>query len=110
MAAKEPNQQQRQLLKTLYELGQNAYFRQVYVHKLGQQLGLGTVQHQRDRDELARLARGLEEAGYVRRSGGGYLFFFETPSGRRQADSQVEGFGYLSPTDEGRRMVEENLL
>ena len=110
MAPTELSEDQQQLMRTLYQLGENAYFHEVYVHKLGQQLGLGTVQYQRGRDELARLARELEEAGYVRRSSGGYGFFFERLSGRREAESQLEGFGYLSLTDEGRQMVEEDLL
>jgi hypothetical protein len=109
MAAKELPQHQQQPLKTLYELGKNAHFHEVYIHKLGQQLGLGTVQYQSGRDKLARLARELEEAGYVRRRAGRYIFFFERSSGRRQSESQLEGFGYLSLTDEGHRIVEENL-
>jgi hypothetical protein len=50
MAAKELPQHQQQPLKTLYELGKNAHFHEVYIHKLGQQLGLGTVQYQSGRD------------------------------------------------------------
>lgn len=111
MAAKEIDEQHKRLLRKLYELGRNAYMRAVYVHRLGQELGLGTVQYEKDRDELARLARELEEAGYIRRSGGGYAFFYERNQERgRPAESQVEGFGYLSLTDEGRRKVEEDLL
>jgi hypothetical protein len=110
MAAKELEEQHRQLLRALYELGQNSYMHEVYVHKIGQELGLGTVQYERGRDELARLARELEEAGYIQRSGGGYAFFYEKFPERNETESQVEGFGYLALTDEGRRKVEEEEL
>jgi hypothetical protein len=110
MGARELDEQQQQLMKTLYELGVNTYFHEVYVHRLGQQFGLGTVQYQRDRDELAKLASELEEAGYVRRSPGRYVFFFERTPGRLQSEKRVESFDYLSLTDEGRREVKGSLL
>ena len=110
MRPNEINERQKQLLKNLYELANNAYLQQVYVHTLGQQPGLNTVQYQRVRDERARLALELEEAGYVKRSAGRFAFFFEGAARPRHAESRVEGFGYLSLTDEGRSKVEENFL
>jgi Mn-dependent DtxR family transcriptional regulator len=110
MGARELDEQQQQLMKTLYELGVNTYFHEVYVHRLGQQFGLGTVQYQKDREGLAKLASELEEAGYVRKSPGRYVFFFEYTRERLQSERRVESFDYLSLTDEGRREVEDNLL
>jgi hypothetical protein len=110
MRAKELDEQQQQLMKTLYELGQNTYFHEVYVHKVGQQLGLGTVQYQKDGEELARLASELEEAGYVRKSPGRYVFFFEYNRERLQSERRIETFDYLSLTDEGRSEAEGSLL
>jgi hypothetical protein len=109
MPEKEIEEHHERLLRVLYELGRNAYMHAVYVHRLGQELGLGTVQYERGRDKLARLARELEQAGYIERGGGGYGFFYEIHPERNQAESQVEGFGYLSLTDEGRRKVEQDL-
>ena len=109
MGVNELDENQQQLIKTLYELGRNSYFHEVYVHKLGQQFGLGTVQYQTDRDELVRLANELEEAGYVRKSPGRYVFFFEYTPGSLQSERRVESYDYLSLTDEGRSTVEGSL-
>lgn len=110
MTEKELEEHHERLLRVLCELGRNAYSHAVYVHRLGQELGLDTVQYERGRDKLATLARELEDVGYIERSGGGYGFFYEIHPERNQTESQVEGFGYLSLTDEGRRKVEEDLL
>jgi hypothetical protein len=61
----------RQLLRVLYELGRVSVLGQVYVHKLGQEMGINPVGFQDAREELAKLGRELEEAGYLQRSGGG---------------------------------------
>jgi hypothetical protein len=47
---------------------------QIYVHRLGQEMGLNTVGLEDDRAELVKLVRELEEAGYVRGSTGRYAF------------------------------------
>lgn len=75
----------RRFLRTLHELGPNSYLGQVYVHRLGQQIGMNSVGFESDREELAEIARDLEEAGYIRRS---------SP-------------GYFALTDEGKRRIEE---
>jgi len=72
-------------------------------------MGMNTVGFGRDRDELAKSARELEEAGYIQRRGGRYTFHPEREE-RKQTESREEGYGYLSLTDEGRHKVEEELL
>ncbi len=110
MTQKELEEQHEQFLRKLYELGRDSYLGEVYVHRLGQALGMGTVQYLEERDKLARLARELAEAGYLVRSGGRFVFFTESGLEIEQTESRKEGYGYFSLTDEGRRKVEEDLL
>ena len=97
----------RQFLKALDKLGRDSCLGQVYVHRLGQEMGMNSVGFEDDRDELAKLARELEEAGYIRRSGGRYTFYKETARERRRTDSQEEAYGYFMLTEEGERLIEE---
>jgi hypothetical protein len=66
-----------------------------------------TVGLEDDRAELVKLARELEEAGYVQGSGGRYTFHKEKKRESPQPDSMKEAYGYYALTDEGKRYVEE---
>jgi hypothetical protein len=110
VAEKEIGEQPLQLLRVVYELAENDPAGSAYMHKVSQRVGLATVQYERDRDEFTRLTQELEEAGYIQRRGGRYHFFFERRDDGMKSESQEEGYGYLSVTDEGRRKVEEDQL
>jgi hypothetical protein len=97
----------RLLLRALHRLGSHSYLGQVYVHRLGQEMGMNTVGLQDAREELAKLARELEEAGYIQGGAGGYAFYKETKREPPQLESMKEAYGYYALTDEGRRRIEE---
>jgi hypothetical protein len=77
------------------------------VHRLGQEMEMKTVGLEDDRAELVKLARELEEAGYIRGSGGGYAFFKEATHERPQPEGMKEAYGYYALTDEGKRHIQE---
>jgi DNA-binding PadR family transcriptional regulator len=70
-------------------------------------MGLNTVGLEDDRAELVKLARELEEAGYVRGSAGGYAFYKETKREPAQPENMKEARGYYALTDEGKRNIQE---
>ena len=91
----------RQLLRALHRLGRHSYLGQVYVHRLGQEMGMNTVGIEDAREELAKLTRELEEAGYIQGGGGGYTFYKETKREPPQLESMKGAYGYYALTDEG---------
>lgn len=110
MAEKEIGERSRELLRATYELSRGDPARFVYIHEVAQEMGMGTVQYEKDREEFAAWARELEEAGYIERQGSGNIFFFEE-AGPQEGEKQPmeEGYGFFSITDEGRRKAEEDL-
>ena len=110
MAEKEIGERPQQLLRTTYELSRGNPARFVYIHEVAQEMGMGTVQYEKDREEFAAWARELEEAGYIERQGSGNVFFFEETGQQKRANQQTdEEYGFFSITDEGRRKAEEDL-
>ena len=109
MAEKEIGERPRQLLSATYELSRGDPARFVYVHEVAQEMGMGTVQYEKDREEFAAWARELEEAGYIERQGSGNIFFFEEAGSQEEKQQMEEGYGFFSITDEGRRKAEEDL-
>ncbi len=110
MAGKEIGERPQQLLKATYELSRGNPARFVYIHEVAQEMGMGTVQYEKDREEFAAWARELEEAGYIERQGSGNAFFFEEAGLQEGEKQQVEeDYGFFSITDEGRRKAEEDL-
>lgn len=109
MAKREIGEQSMQLLNAVHELSGGDPARFVYIHEVAQQMGMSTVQYQKDRDEFTRLARELEEAGYIEKRSDGYHFFFEKRAGHEtEGENRTEGYGFFSITDEGRSKVEED--
>jgi hypothetical protein len=88
-------------------MGRHSYLGQVYVHRLGQEMEMNTVGLEEERAELVKLARELEEAGYIGGSGGGYPFYKETKREPNQPESMKEAYGYYVLTDEGKRHIQE---
>jgi hypothetical protein len=97
----------RLLLRAIHRVGRHSYLEQVYVHRLGQEMGMNTVGLEDDRAELAKLARELEEAGYIQGGGGTYAFYKETKRERDQPENMKGAHGYYVITDEGKRRIEE---
>ena len=95
----------RLLLRALHRVGRHSYLGQVYVHRLGQEMGLNTVGLEDDRAELVKLAHELEEAGYVRGSAGRYAFYKETKREPDQPENMKDAYGYYALTDEGKRNI-----
>ena len=110
MAEKEIGEQSLQLLRVAHELASNDPARFVYVHEVAQEMGMGTVQYEKDRKEFAAWARELEEAGYIERQGSGNVFFYEEEAGQQEKVRQrsEEPYGLFSLTDEGRNKIEED--
>ena len=97
----------RLLLRALHRVGRHSSLEQVYVHRLGQEMGLNSVGLEDDRAELVKLARELEEAGYVRGSAGGYAFYKESKREPAQPENMKEAHGYYALTEEGKRNIQE---
>jgi hypothetical protein len=95
------------LLGALHRVGRHSYLEQVYVHRLGQEMGMNAVGLQDAREELAKLAHELEQAGYIQGGAGGYAFYTETKREPPQLESMKGACGYYALTDEGKRRIEE---
>jgi hypothetical protein len=109
VAEKEIEERSLQLLRVAHELASNDPAGAVYVHQAAQQMRLGTIQYQKDREEFTKLAGELEEAGYIERQGRGNVFFYEEAGQQEKARQRSEeDYGLFSLTDEGRNKIEEN--